>query len=452
MGELSIAQDVEMYDEENITVVYRMTCSSEKSAREIAESIALDGSVGTWKEIPGRVDSEDFGTLRNKYGAKVAALWELHDEAVLFMKFPTVNFDTEYGGLPLLIGTIAGDVLGLDGIDRIEVHDVFMPKSFTSHFRGPALGIEGFRKKLENKDRPVLAFSVKPRLGLDSNSFARICREAAEGGVDMVEDDERLVNPLYCGMEERAKKTSRMVHDAGKLYSLNITGRAEKIVEIAEKAIAQWEVDSLKIDVLPAGFAALQAVSEYIHGLTVDRKLPITVYPQMYSTWCNHKNNFFINRKVILKMIRLVGGDIVYAASPREQAIGRMDVDAIPAIKEYHKALKDEWIGLLPSLPTLTGGIRPGTLQVVYDLFGNNVGYFVGGAIAAHPNGIKMGAEAMRDAIEAITSEHSIPEFAQKKPALRVALERFGYIDAMKFFQQHSNLSQHTIPPNKYAA
>jgi ribulose-bisphosphate carboxylase large chain len=452
LGALSITQDTEMYDEENVTVVYRMKPTREKSAKEIAERIALDGSVGTWQEIPGRIGSEDFGVLRGKYGAKVAALWELHDEAVMFAKFPVVNFETEYGGMPLLIGTVAGDILGLDGISKIEVHDVFLPKSFMKHFRGPALGIKGIREKFGNEAGPILAFSVKPRLGLDSNSFASVCKEAAEGGVDLVEDDERLVDPPYCRLEQRAKTASKMVHEAGKFYSLNITGRAEKIIEIARKAIEQWEVDSLKIDVLPAGFAALQVVSEHIHSLAADSKVPITVYPQMYSIWCNHRNNFFINRKVILKMIRLVGGDIIYAASPREQEIGRMDVDAIPAIKDYHKVLQDEWMNILPSLPTLTGGIRPGTLQVVYDLFGNDVGYFVGGAIAAHPMGIKKGAEAMRDAIDAITSGKTIPEYANKKPALRTALERFGYLDAHKFFQEHAYVSRHTIPPNKYAA
>lgn len=362
----------------------------------LALRMAEDGAVGTWISPNLAGLNIDMSAIRREYGAKVE--YADFDTQTVVLKFPLKNIDAEFGAIPLLLNTVAGDILGYPEIERALVLNIDFPEEYLKQFRGPACGVEGIHNILGVTDRPIVAFSVKPRLGLAPEQFAILCKAAIHGGkrglgVDIVEDDERLLNPLYCPMEERVKAVAKALKEiesetGKKLYSVNISGRSDQVVEKAKRAI-DLGANALKIDVLATGFSALQAVSEYLHEESI--QLPLLVYPGMYSTY-----EQTISREVLLHLSRLAGADVVYSGAP--PFAGRMDiVQNLIRLKRHQAILSMEWPVSSPvkrCLPSVTTGIQPGNIDAVYRLIGNNdFAYFVGGGIAGHPEGIAMGAE-----------------------------------------------------------
>ena len=53
----------------------------------------------------------------------------------------------------------------------------------------------------------------------------------------------------------------------------------------------------------------------------------------------------------------------------------------------------------------------------------------VGGAIQGHPMGAESGAKAMRQSFECMQKGENIFEFMKKKPELKTAIEKWGYVE-----------------------
>lgn len=376
----------------------------------LVKKIVDDSTTGTWIDMKGlsAIKLNEDG-VHNRYKARV---WDKDAyTGYLILEFPVDNFDFNYAGIPLLLGTIAGDILSYPELYSINIADIHFPEEVEDFFKGPKCGISGVRELLKVYDRPILAFTAKPRLGLTPEEYAKLLVEVAKGGVDIVEDDERLVNPVYCNIIDRAEAVLKAFKNNGikTIYSVNITGNANKAVEMAEKLI-DLGIKMLKIDVLPAGFAELQAVSEFLHEKKYD--VPITVYPGMGQVYkC-------FSKKVILKLARMAGADIIYAATPYMSRIGRHDVEStsgdvvfkiqdavadLERVKELHYILTGTK-KYKPSLPTVSTSIHPGVILLLQQLFNKkDFAYFVGGTIVAVPDefgGPKAGAEICLEAIK----------------------------------------------------
>jgi ribulose 1,5-bisphosphate carboxylase large subunit-like protein len=52
-------------------------------------------------------------------------------------------------------------------------------------------------------------------------------------------------------------------------------------------------------------------------------------------------------------------------------------------------------------MPTIAAGVHPGQLQAFYELVGPKVAYFLGGAVALHPEGHVAGAKLCVEVLEA---------------------------------------------------
>ena len=372
------------------------------SAREIekqALKMVSDAGVGTWTEIDLARYGVEHSKTRRIHGARLATLHA--STGTIKIAFPLRNFEPEYGGIPFLLNTVAGDLLGSSDMN-LRLVDLDLPKGFWEPFPGPNLGIQGLRELCRVPNRPLLAFSVKPRLGLPNEVFAKLCREALEGqglgkAADIAEDDTRLLSeePQSLSRIEEVRKVLddlRGVYGT-KLYSVNLTGRSDRVLERAKRSIDSG-ANALKLDVLAAGFSALQTVAEYVRQ-EHDGKIPIFVYPGMYALYESS-----IDRKVLLRLSRLAGADIVYAGTPTE--VGRLDaIRSAVDLTQYHAALLDDLYDHKPTMPSVAAGLHPGKVEFVKTVVGHNdFAYFVGGGIAGHPEGIKAGAALFAKAID----------------------------------------------------
>ena len=81
---------------------------------------------------------------------------------------------------------------------------------------------------------------------------------------------------------------------------------------------------------------------------------------------------------------------------------------------------------IAPTFPVIGGGVHPGTVETYMGELGPDIILGAGGAIQGHPDGAAAGADAMRQAIDAVMAGQRVVDAAQEHPALARALERFG--------------------------
>jgi 2,3-diketo-5-methylthiopentyl-1-phosphate enolase len=412
---------------------------------ELLAMMCRDAGPGTWSEFRG-LERVDIDLARLKKSHTVEASNGNSDAGTVTLSFPESNFDMSYNGLPHLLGTVAGDILSLCEARGAypEIEDIHLPSSLAEQLPGPNLGIDRLRQLIRVADRPLLAFTAKPRLGLTNREFATLCAEASLGGADIVEDDERLGNQAASPLLERISAVREVFGRVGAsaLYSVNITGREDRIVEMAERAVAAG-AQMLKIDVPPVSFAGLQAVAEHLASKKIIA--PITVYPGFLYMYRS------LSRKVVLKLIRLCGGDIVYAGTPSFGGeIGRHDVvRSLRKAQENHNALKGdlESVQRRQSLPTVSTSIHPGNAGILYRTLGRDIAYFVGGAIAGWPDGPREGAAAMLKAIRSAVQKEDMPAFdAKERRHLDDAgWHVIGFADALKKYPDIRDLPEAVI-------
>ena len=82
---------------------------------------------------------------------------------------------------------------------------------------------------------------------------------------------------------------------------------------------------------------------------------------------------------------------------------------------------------ILPAMPVACRGIFPGSLEANILTFGQDQVLMAYEAIFFHPWGIKAGAKALREALDAIMRGEGVLMAAQTYDELKQAIEKCGY-------------------------
>ena len=376
--------------------------------------IAKEESIGTWTELT---------TMTQRVVERLAAkVYKVDGEKrLVWVAYPLELFDLDYGGIPNLLSIVAGNLFGLSALENVRLIDLKIPREVTRHFPGPKFGMEGVRGLVGSRmGVPHLGTIIKPKVGLSPRETAQVAYEAAIGGVDFVKDDETLTNQPFCPLEERLshvmEKLDQVREETGRtvLYAVNITAQHEAMMELADRAIEQG-ANMLMVDVLTAGFSALQSLAE-----DPSIKLPIHVHRAMHAAITRNPRHG-IHMLVLAKLVRLAGGDQLHTGT----AAGKMEKEAAE-VRKIDDFLRGEWNGLKTVFPVASGGIHPGIVEENIRLLGPDLVINAGGGIHGHPMGVRAGARAMRQAIEAAIKGIPVEEYAKTHEELRVALEKWG--------------------------
>jgi ribulose 1,5-bisphosphate carboxylase large subunit-like protein len=311
------------------------------------------------------------------------------------LEIPHGNFSFDSEGADHFVGTIAGDILLHPAIKHIRVQDFeFTDPELFSSFPGPNVGIQGLydsllKATIKGKGRPVIAFTVKPRIGLNVAEYVQLYSEAAAEGIDIVEDDERLINPASCKFDERVRALVAAQKKFGGIYSPNITGDSATALDRLEYC-AKHGIRMVKCDVLVSGFETLRKLALRIRD-KYNSSIAITVYPDAYGAYRNLSSDF------ILRLSRLCGADMIYAGSPNwarySAETGELKT-AIDPVFQRHEFLsapfgKDGTIK--PSLPSITNDQHPSRAEAVITYLRKHksnhfrYAFFVGGGISGFP-------------------------------------------------------------------
>ncbi len=373
------------------------------SEQEIKSRFKKDISWGTFKD--------DLYAVRKLCGDEAANRWYefeptienipngRHSDKRFMLEFRNESFNFKSEGIDHFIGTIAGDVLRYNTISEnltVDDFEITSPE-ILELFPGPNVGIEGIynellARTLKGINRPILAYSVKPRMGLTAVDYAKIFEEASKAKIDIVEDDERLIDPVYCPFEERVDRISALQKRYSTLYSVNITGPQNEAIKRLNYA-AKKGIKIVKLDVLVTGFDTLRAVALEIKE-KYERKIAVTVYPDIIGSYRN------LSRKFVLKMARFCGADIIYAGSPNWSRFGHEGYqikEALEPIYYIHNVLSAEVPNakhIKATLPTITNDYHASRAELVTALFRKfynhyKYAFFVGGGISCFPSNLK---------------------------------------------------------------
>ena len=384
--------------------------------KKAAEALCAEQSTGTWVRVGFESDE-----LIARYSARVLEVREIEkgplNKGILKIAFPHANFGPV---IPMLLTTVAGNLFEMDDFTNIKLLDLEFPKAFTDEFKGPKFGIEGTRRAVRVKDRPLIGCIVKPCVGLGPKEFAEACYQAAVGGVDFIKDDELIANPGYSPIEERVPRVMEALDRARgekgeeTLYAVNVTDEVGRIMENADMALENG-ANCLMLNFITAGYSALRHLCE-----DPSVNVPVHCHRDMFAAFTRSEVHG-ISTVVVSKLARLCGGDQVHAGAVH----GKLYED-LPSVLRSVEVLKEGWGHLKPALPVSSGGQHPGKVPENLRHLGKDVLILAGGGIFGHKSGATAGAKAMRQALEAALKGIPLEEHARDKKELQVALEQWG--------------------------
>lgn len=381
-----------------------------------ANAIREEQTTGTWTSLSTVNDKTAYV---HALDGSVEDLVELPDGGYLTrICFPHEIF--EKGNIPQYLSVIAGNLFGLGKLEAVRLLDIDLPENLCGC--GPKFGIDGVRKIVgtEVSCRPHIGTIIKPKVGLNPKDTAQVAYEAALGGLDLIKDDETLTNQSFCPLFERLEAVmdalDRAKDETGKqvLYAVNVTTGGDKIVELAHKAVSAG-ANMLMVDVLTAGFSAIQALAE-----DSAINVPIHVHRTMHGALTRNPHHGIAMRP-IAKLVRSAGGDQLHTGSVSGK-MGSKAGEVIADNMEITKPLSD----LKPVFPVSSGGLHPGKVAAEISKLGTDIVLQAGGGIHGHPEGTTAGTRAMLQAAEAAVLGIPAREYSLSHPELAAALAKWG--------------------------
>lgn len=371
---------------------------------EAAGGVAAESSVGTWTELR---------TMKKYVEELHATVFEIEGDRIK-VAYPSVLF--EEGNIPNIMSSVAGNVFGLKGLAKLRLDDIHYPEEIVKSFKGPKFGIEGVRDILGVPKRPFVGTIIKPKLGLSSEDHAEVAYQAWAGGCDVVKDDENLSSQSFNRFEKRMEETfkarERAESETGekKVYLANVSAETREMVRRA-KMVKEMGGEYVMIDILTCGNSGFQTLRED------DLNIAIHAHRAGHAAFTSDPKHG-ISMKVIARNTRLIGADQLHVGT----AVGKMK-EGKEEVLANADALTCDMYGIKPAMPVASGGLHPGMIPALVDIFGNDVVIQAGGGVHGHPDGSYAGATAMRQALDSLEEDVSLQEYAEKHEELRKALE-----------------------------
>jgi len=388
-----------------------------KSVAKAANIVALESSIGTWTKIP----KQDYV---EKLKAKVFSI----KGNKVKIAYPKELFESD--NVPNILSSIAGNIFGMKIVKALRLEDVSFPKTILKSFKGPKYGIEGIRKMMKVKSRPLIGTIIKPKLGLKTEDHAESAYESWKGGCDIVKDDENLASQKFNQFEKRLVKTLEVADLAQsetgekKAYLVNVTAETKKMIKRAELVERQGG-KYVMLDILTAGWGALQTLRE------ANFKMAIHAHRAMHAAFDRNPNHG-ISMMVIADFARLIGVDQIHIGTGIGKLEGNIreikeikeDIEQ-KKVKETKNRLEQKWFDIKPVLGVSSGGLHPRHVPFLIKHLGKDLVIQAGGGIHGHPYGSRAGAIAMRQAVDARMKKISLEKYAQTHVELERALEKW---------------------------
>jgi ribulose-bisphosphate carboxylase large chain len=408
---------------DDIIVLFYVEPPAGMSKKESAGRIASESSTGTWTtlaKLPPRM--------------KKLQATSFHMEGN-YLKVAYPRGLWENGNLCQLLSGIAGNIFGMKGVKNLRLIDATLPKDYTKYFKGPQYGMEGIRKMMGVKKRPLTGAVPKPKIGFSAAEHADVAFETWMGGFDFTKDDENLTSLSFNRFDDRVKRMAKLRDKAEKLTGekksafLNITAETE-VMKKRAKMLADYGWNYCMIDVVITGNAAVQTMTEYCRDLG----LAIHAHRAMHASFDRNPKHG-ITMQFLAKTMRLLGVNQIHSGTGVGKLVGTKEelLSIADVLREKktkarkHMILDQDWGSIKSAFPVSSGGLHPGLVPDVLNIYGNDLVLLVSGGIHGHPKGTRAGAKATMQALEAAMDGISLEEKAKTGKELREALGKWGH-------------------------
>jgi 2,3-diketo-5-methylthiopentyl-1-phosphate enolase len=330
----------------------------------------------------------------------------------LTIGYPIANIEND---IPSLLTMVFGKI-SMDG--KIRLMDIQFPEKFLKN-KGPRFGIEGIRERVGEPTKPLQMAIFKPCVGLTPNELAAMFYELALGGMHIVKDDEILPDLPICPTEKRLEACLKASEKASKatgkktLYAVNLTGKSTTLMAKAER-LAKQGATCFLFNVLSYGYGLLEELR--------DVGVPIMAHPALAGAFSGATTTGISYGVTLGSLMRVGGADMVlFPSSYGTVALPHTDTLAIKA------ALTRPMSNLKRAFPVPSAGIHPGLVPRMVADYGRDVIINAGGGVHGHPQGVRAGVRAFRQAIRWADSHKDFGGLSSNLfPELTAALKLWG--------------------------
>ncbi len=407
---------------DEIVCLYRFEPLEGITPEEAAGRIASESSTGTWTTLH---------SLPPRMKDLQATAFEIEENYVR-IAYPLDLW--EEGNAVQLLSGIAGNIFGMKALENLRLIDATLPAAYLRQFKGPHFGNDGIRKMMKVHGRPLTGAVPKPKIGFSAREHAEVAFETWMGGFEFVKDDENLTSTSFNRFDERVEMMTKMrdiaEQQTGEVKSafLNITGDTGTMEKRAI-LLAEYGWNYAMIDVVVAGTAAVMTLRDFCSDLG----LAIHAHRAMHAAFDRNEKHG-ISMQFLAKIMRLIGVSQIHTGTAvgklsgtREESETLADILREKQVREKRGfSLPQDWGHIRNAFPVSSGGLHPGLVPPVLDLYGTELVLLVSGGIHGHPDGTRSGARAVMQAIDAWKDGTPLME-AKSAPELQKALGKWGF-------------------------
>lgn len=433
-SDLSLKEGDLIKDGGHILCAYKMKPAKGYGYLEVAAHFAAESSTGTNVEVS---TTDDFTK-------GIDALVYHIDEATEEMRiaYPIDLFDRNIrDGRLMLVSFLTltiGNNQGMGDVEHAKMYDFYMPPRAIQLFDGPSVDISDLWRIL---GRPlesggyIAGTIIKPKLGLRPEPFAEAAYQFWLGG-DFIKNDEPQGNQVFCP----TKKVIPLVVDAMK-KAQDETGEA-KLFSANITADDHYEMLARGDYILEAFGEFADHVALLVDGYVGGPGMVTTArrnYPGQYLHYHRAGHGAVTSPSakrgytayVLAKMSRLQGASGIHVGTMGYGKMeGAKDDRAIAYIIERDSytgpAYHQEWYGMKPTTPIISGGMNALRLPGFFENLGHgNVINTAGGGSYGHIDSPAAGATSLRQAYDCWKSGADPIEYAKEHKEFARAFESF---------------------------
>ncbi len=260
---------------------------------------------------------------------------------------------------------------------------------------------------------------IKPSIGLSPKATAELVDALCAADVDFIEDDELMADPPYAPFDARLAAVMPVLHKhadrTGRMpmYAINISGSIDEMRRRHDAVVAQGGTCVMA----SANWIGLSGLQD----LRAHTAVPIHAHRNGWGAMTRHPALGYEFR-VYQKVLRLAGADQLHVNGVQ----GKFWEPDSSVIASAASCLAP-FAGVQPIMPVFSSGQWAGLAPVIHDqLHSHDLMHLAGGGIIGHPDGIAAGVASMREGWEAAREGIPLAQYAQSRPALRIALAKFG--------------------------
>jgi ribulose-bisphosphate carboxylase large chain len=256
--------------------------------------------------------------------------------------------------------------------EDVALVDVELPKDYLIAFGGPRVGLAGIRALTGVQGRALAASALKPQ-GLSPEALARIARDLALGGLDLIKDDHGLADQAYSPFAARAAAVGSAIREANAatgrrtLYAPNVSGTLDDMRRQLGVIRAEG-IGALLIAPMIVGLSNFHAIVREAAGLVV------IAHPALAGA------AKFAPPLLLGRLFRLLGADSTVFPN-----YGGRFAYSPETCLELVRMARDPWGDLKSCAPMPAGGLGVDRVAELLQFYGEDVMLLIGGKLlAAH--------------------------------------------------------------------